>query len=268
MITACTVTLDCVKEYYEIYKKSIVQRTKLISEVFVAKVDSPPSYSKTWEENGIKFCEFGTMGTHRTLQGLEHGLGLHDCIDRATNEYLMFHDPDVFFYMPTDEFYYNLLNKYKLNYIGVSHCSAARFAYTFFPYLSCALVKKKDLPPPDWLKGKIIAWEIKIPFDGKYLIRMEDIPEYVDQFPNPAGDFDTGAYLWLWAHQNNWKWVSFQTVDIHTYTTRYNRGNVKLQEKFGKEKLIYHATSSTTGDVVLLKDFKQAWQTSLEEQCD
>lgn len=257
MITVCTVILDPVMEYYEIYKKSVAQKTKLVSEVFIAKVDSPP-YEKRWDENGIRFCEFGIMGTDRCSQGVEHGVGLRKCIERASNEYVMFHDPDVFFYKPVDELYLDLVRKYDLNYIGVSHCTATKFAYTFFPYLSCALVKKSDLPPPDWLKGKIRVYGR--PLDGEYLIRMDDIPEYTQQFPNPTGDFDTGSYLWLWSHQNNWKWLSFQTLDVHNYTARYNRGNIKINEKFNNDKLIYHATSSTAGNPITLDEFIKAWE--------
>ena len=271
MITLCTVILDSVLDYYEIYKKSVATRTKLVSEVFIAKVDSSP-YEKTWHQNGITFHEFGMMCAERSSQGIEHGLGLHACIDRAknvTNDYIMFHDPDVFFYEPVDKFFYDVMTKHDLNYIGVSHCAAAKFAYTFFPYLSCALVNKKDLPSADWLKGHIRAGgkdsAYGISLDGKYLIRMDNIPECVN-FPNPNGDFDTGSMLWLWAHQNSWKWLSFQTVDVHTYTTKFYRGSVKIKENFPMRRLLYHATSSTAGNPVTLKEFEEAWGKSSTDQ--
>jgi len=257
MITICTVTLGCVQSYYEIYQQSIISRTKLVNEVLIAKPDDSIEVKKEWTVNKIKFHQFGTQKGNRLGQGVEHALGLHECIDKASNNILLFCDPDVFFYHPVDEFYYKLMQKYGLNIIGVSHCAALRFSYTFFPYLSSLMVKKDDLPDNKWLKNKIID-ESGIQRDGKYLIRMK-IPELIDCFPNPNGDFDTGSYLWLWAHQNNWKWVSFQTTDVHTYCSMYNRGNVKVKEKFDKEKFLYHATSSTVNNCETQRLFEEAW---------
>lgn len=260
MISVCTVTLDLAMPYFDIYLESLKTRTKLVSEVLIAKVDEPPAFRKDWTENGIKFKMFGCMD-HRKDQGLEHGLGLHDCIDRATNDTLLFHDPDVFFYRPVDEFFYNLKQKYQLNVIGVSHCTATKFSYTFFPYLSCLMVNKSDLPDKTFMEGQIRG-ENLAEYPGKYLIRM--IPVMKERFPNPEGDFDTGSYLWLWGHQQNWKWLAFQTIDIHTYTPQYNRGNVKVTEKLGKEKLLYHVTSGTAQHIQpdIVKSFEQAWEES------
>lgn len=261
MITVCTVTLDDCANYYEIYKESLATKTKLVDEVLIAKTDSPPSHNIKWEKNGIKFHEFGVMQEGRTQQGVEHGLGLHSCLDKATNDYILFCDPDVFLYSAVDEFYYNLYQKYNLNLLGVSHCAAAKFAYTFWPYLSNMFFKKSDLPSSNWLKGKIDDGSgNKNALDGKYLIRMMLIEEYVSLFPNPQGDFDTGSMLWLWGYQQNWRWLSFQTLDIHNYTTKYYRGNIKITEKLPNTKLIYHATSGTAGQEENFTKFKQAWE--------
>ena len=258
MITICTVTLDDCNNYYEIYKESLVSKVKLVNEVLIAKIDSPPSHELKWEKNGIKFHEFGIMKSGRIGQGVEHGLGLHECLDKATNDYIMFCDPDVFLYSAVDEFYYNIYHKYNLNVVGVSHCAATKFAYTFWPYLSNMFFKKSDLPPSDWLKDKIDdGFGNKM--NGKYLIRMTPIKEYVHLFPNSEGDFDTGSWLWLWGHQKNWKWLSFQTTDIHNYTSKYHRGNVKFNEKIPNTKLIYHATSGTAGQEENFIKFKKAY---------
>lgn len=259
MISVCTVTLDLAMPYFDIYLESLKTRTKLVSEVVIAKVDEPPSFKKEWSDNGIKFRMFGCMD-YRKDQGLEHGLGMHACIDRATNDTLLFHDPDVFFYKPVDEFFYNLKQKYQLNVIGVSHCTATKFAYTFFPYLSCLMVNKSDLPDESFMKG-MIQGENQEEYPGKYLIRMNPVMKNV--FPNPEGDFDTGSYLWLWGHQQKWRWLAFQTLDVHTYTPAYNRGNVKV-EKMGKEKLLYHVTSGTAQHIQpdIVKSFQQAWEDS------
>lgn len=264
MITVCTVILDGIDNFYEIYKESITTRTSLVDEVLIAKVDDPIGVEKKWTVGNIQFNQFGIMQETRTQQGVEHALGLHTCIDRAKNDILLFCDPDVFFYRAVDEFYYNLMNKYNLNIIGVSHSAALRFAYTFYPYLSSLMVRKKDLPDENWLKGQIIE-ESGVKRDGKYLIRMK-IPGLTDCFPDPSGDFDTGSYLWLWGHQQNWRWVSFQTRDAHTYVPMYNRNNVKITERLDKKKLLYHATSSTVGQTETWELFKQAWLESKETE--
>lgn len=258
MITICTVTLDDCRHYYEIYKESLATTTKLVNEVLIAKTDSPPSHELKWEKNGIKFHEFGVM-EKRTSQGVEHGLGLHYCLEKAKNDYIMLCDPDVFLYSAVDEFYYTIYNKYNLNLIGVSHCAATKFAYTFWPYLSNMFFKKNDLPPTNWLKDKIDDGTGN-KMDGKYLIRITPTKEYAQLFPNPEGDFDTGSLLWLWGYQNNWKWLSFQTTDIHNYTSKYYRGNVKISENIPNTKLIYHATSGTAGQEENFLKFKKAWE--------
>jgi hypothetical protein len=266
MISVCTVTLDSISKYYEIFQQSITQRTKIVNEVLIAKVDDTVDKEKTWEDNGIKFHQFGIQTKQRLMQGVEHALGLHECINRANNNYLLFHDPDVFFYRPVDEYYFSMMQKYNLNIIGVSHCAALKFSYTFFPYLSSLMVKKNELPNEDWLKGQIIDQD-GVVRDGKYLIRMK-IPDLVSDFPNPNGDFDTGSYLYLWAYKNKWRWLSFQTTDVHTYAPLYNRGNVKITEKPDKRKFLYHATSSTVGNEKTWELFKEAWENSNKENYD
>jgi hypothetical protein len=163
----------------------------------------------------------------------------------------MFCDPDIFFYRPVDELYLNLMKKYKLNIIGISHSSAAKFVYTYFPNVMNLMVKKSDLPDENFMKDRV---------NGKWLTRAE-LFDLAGNFPNPKGEFDTGCFLCYWAILNNWKWLSFQTQDIHTYCPIQNRGNVK-PEKLDKEKMLYHATSSTcpTGWNERFQAFKEAWE--------
>lgn len=270
MITVCTVTLDDCANYYEIYKESLATKTKLVDEVLIAKTDAHSDHDIKWEKNGIKFHEFGVQPREgdgyflqqgRLQQGLEHAIGLHNCLEKAKNNYIMFCDPDIFLYSAVDEFYYNIYNKYNLNLVGVSHCAATKFAYTFWPYLSNMFFKKSDLPPSTWLDNQIRDdyGNNKI-LNGKYLARMHVIQDYTSLFPNPQGDFDTGSMLWLWGYQQNWRWLSFQTLDIHNYTTKYYRGNIKITEKLPNTKLIYHATSGTAGQEENFIKFKQAWE--------
>jgi len=260
MISVCTVTLNGIENYFEIFQQSVL-KTKMVNEVLIAKPDDLVGTEKFWEINEIQFRQFGTQIVKRLQQGVEHGLGLHACLDRAKNDYLFFCDPDVFFYRHSiDEFYYNIFQKNKLNIIGISPSRPMVFPYTFFPGLQATLVRKSDLPGSDWLKGKIIDDE-GVHRDGKWFIRMKKIPEFMHEFPNPSGDFDTCAYLYLWAKQNNWRWLSFQTKDVHTYEPRYNRSNIKIMDKImDKEKMLYHAGSSTVGDEENWRLFQEAWK--------
>lgn len=260
MITICSVTLNEIDNYLPIFQESILTKTKLVSEVLIAKADAPPTFEETWQKNGIVFRKFGTQGLNfRLKQSEEHAIGLHTAIKKSANDVLMFCDPDIFFYKPVDEIYWNLMEKYKLNVIGISHSSAARFSFTYFPNVMNLMVRKADLPGEDFLKGQIYS-ELGPKLDGSWLIRMK-LKDTMDKFPNPEGEYDTGAYLYYWSVLNNWKWVSFQTTDIHTYSLMYNRGNVKLGEKFNRDKILYHITSSTcpTGRQERFQTWQEEW---------
>lgn len=262
MISVCMVTLGGIESYTEIACKSICKNTSLISEVLIAKADSPPSFNEEWKVGSIEFKKFGTFTGQRQQQGIEHGLGLHACIDKSKNQYLMFHDPDVFFYKPVDKIFMDLTEKYNLDIIGVSHCVSVKMAYSYFPYLSCCLLKKDKLPGQTWLENTIKN-EANELLPGKFLIRPGLDASIKSLFPNPTGDFDTGSLLWLWSHEQKWRWVAFQTADIHTYSGAFNRGSVKITEKFDlKQPLLYHATSSTATNEVTWQQFKQAWEES------
>lgn len=241
MISICSVLLTSIKHYEEIFIESIVEKTKLVSEVIFAKNDSDESYYEEWEIRGIKFKKFGAknhlLERHGNSCGNQHGLGLNFAISKTSNEYIYLCDPDIFFYSSADEFFYNLMKKYNLNIIGCSHHAATELSGTFFPWHGNLLVKKKDLPDDKWLANEN-------PAKGKFLIAGLGIL-HKNLYPNPNGNFDTASGLWLYSHQQNWRWISFQTNCVHVYTKLFFRGNVKINEKFGRDKLIYHAVSGS-----------------------
>jgi len=233
------------QEHFPRYLKEMVRhrllgRTELFADVGGRSV--PKENEKHYDRNTGVFTEVSpTNGHFRSGQSVEHALALHECIKRASNEHVLLHDPDVFYYVPADDFFYRLMTKYDLNAIGVSHSGSTGRAFTYFPYLSNILLKKSELPNDDWLNGRIID-DKRLLRKGKFLIRTR-IPEFESIFPNPNGDFDTGSFLWLWSYQNNWKWLAFQTADARLYTTKYYRGSVKVKEKFGNQKLLYQRLS-------------------------
>lgn len=263
MISMCTVLIDALDPFLEILLEWLPERSKLISEVCFCKVDADESYYEEWTVNNIKFKKFGykfppiPRPQYVFSPCHQHALGLHECVDRTTQPYIYMCDPDVFFYTAVDEFYFNLMEKYELDIIGASHHSATEIAQRYFPWHGSYLVRKDKMPDSEFLKGKI-------DFEGKYFLG-DPIPETVDAFPNPKGTFDTGAYLWYWAHLNDWKWLAFQTLDVYNYTSVYHRGNVKIKEKIEKRKLLYHAVSGSIKPGETIEPFKKAYEESKED---
>lgn len=259
MISICSVVLNSIKHYEEIFLESILRKTKIVSEVILAQNDREHGYEE-WHERGITFKRFGAkdavMKNFGKTYGHEHGLGLNFAIARATNETVYLVDPDVFFYSAADEFFYDLMQKYQLNAIGCSHHAATELSHTFFPWHGNIMLKKAELPNNEWLKEELMGMTADN-YIGPRIIRPN--PEMLkgkfmfpslgygfrSEYPKPEGNFDTGSGLWLYAHQRNWKWLSFQTNCVHVYTKMYCRGNFKLTEKFGRDKLIHHAVSGS-----------------------
>lgn len=240
MISICSVILDLTKQYEEIFYESIIETTTLVSEVILIKNDAPSNFYEEWTKRGIKFKKYGNSEqAARFTCGDQHGLGLNIAIEKSINEIVYLCDPDLFFMSAADEFFYNLKQTYSLNAVGCSHHSATELAGTFFPWHGNVMIDKNNLPMDiDFLKE-----DLKIP--GRYLMSEAGV-SHKKIYPNPNGNFDTASGLWLWAHKNNWKWLSFQSTDAHCYTTKFYRGNGNVKiNKLQIQKLIYHAVSGS-----------------------
>jgi len=284
MVSLITVFIKSLDYCAPIFFDSILKRTKLISEVIIADVESTTSYEEKWEDRGIKFLKFGCPTTDCTgvNQGYQHALGLHECIDRASQEYILFADPDTFFYIPVDETYVNLMTKHDLNIIGCSHHTAVSLGQTFFPYIASCMVKKSTLPDENFLKGHLFERAIykmtdfektpnpdSISRDGKYLI-PGPLPAFYKEFPTQDPEnclYDTGCNLLLWNKERNGKWLSFQTDDCHIYTTKYYRTNFSLKERLPFTKLIYHIVGGSR-DSKYLEQFEKAYSEAEEDDDD
>jgi hypothetical protein len=259
--------------------ESVVKRTELVSEVLIAKPDSPEGEVEKWETNGIKFEKFGTFYKKRLIydkgiqmQGAEHAINIHLCIDKAKNDDVFVMDGDTFLYSNVDKIFTELKEKHNLQYIGVSHNSALTWAFTYFPCVFGCLFNKKDMPNKNFMKGEIkYTGEVECSnpekqnggesFDGKYLVPGIHI-SYTKEYPNPNGQYDTSSRLWVWSKQQNWKWLSFQTLDCHTYTTKYYRSNFKLKENMPLQKLLYHSVGGSHNKPDQFAEYSRAWQAS------
>lgn len=255
MISLCTVELDGMEPFLNLFLKSIIKNTKLISEVLIAKIDAVEPYKKEETKSNLKIIRLG-YPLKRTQQGVEHALGLHACIDQAKNEYILLSDPDIVYYNPVDQLYFDLMHKHDLNIIGASHHSATIMAYSFFPWIGNCLIKKSTLPKEDFLKGYLKDGEKLL--DGKFLIPNK-IEKFANEFPNPKGHFDTGSNLTLWNKSVNGNWLAFQTADCHNYTTNFCRGNIKLNYRLDKMKLFYHLVGVTNNRPEFMEQFIKAF---------
>lgn len=252
MITLCSVVPLDYEEYAKTMLKSVVASTKNVTHVLLARTttDGNTDVIEEWEERSIKFKKF-----YAPINISEHGhaLGLHACIDRVETEFIMFCDPDVFLCDGVDELYLNLMEKYNLHHVGCSHHSAVANASSYFPYVMNSVLRKKDLPDENFLKGHlkfrngcIMVEQLNADdnfelADGKYLL-ASPVPGHWHKLPNikPNVFFDATVNLCLYGIENNWRWLSFQTPDAHNYTTKYFRGNFKITDKLPLQKIIYH----------------------------
>jgi hypothetical protein len=147
------------------------------------------------------------------------------------------------------------------------------------------MAKRSTLPDKEWLKG-----ELK--FRGAFLHRAQLLPEnrpdstetdpdpgkpangeflipgvlpnYNHLFPNKDdyAIFDVGSNMWLWNEEVKGRWLSFQTLDCHIYTTHYYRNNFGLKEKLPKQNIIYHLGSGSRNEEVDWLKFKEEYDRS------
>jgi glycosyltransferase involved in cell wall biosynthesis len=281
MISVLTVELKSCKNHLELLLNSIINHSKFVSEVIIAVSDATEDFKEEWKVNNIQFKRFSNPIKNMWYG---HALGLHAALDHAQGEYIMFSDPDTFWYTPLDEFYLKLINNHDLNYIGVSHHNGINQCFGFFPYVINSMVKKSSLPNKNWLQGKLKFRGVKLrraellenelfvapseadaPLaDGKFLI-PNPIPDLCDTYPNKDSNalFDVGCNMWLWNEEKKGRWLSFQTIDCHIYATKYFKNNFGLKEKLPKKNLIYHLGSGSRGSEEDLTVFKKAYKDSV-----
>jgi len=269
MISVLTVEVSGCQPHLEIFKESIANKSKLVSEVIIAVVDATVPIDETWEVGKIKYKRF----SHPVdAMWYGHGLGLNAALKHASKEYVIFSDPDVFWYTAVDEFYLDMMQTHGLNCVGVSHHNGVNQCYKYFPCVMNCMVKKSTLPDRNWLLGNLkfrnsalhrtqLLENDDYPMaDGEFLI-PNPIPGLCDTYPNkdPHAIFDVGCNLWLWNEEIKGKWIAFQTADCHIYTTSFYRNNFGFKNRFKKERLIYHLSSSARNNIEELNCFKKAY---------
>lgn len=274
MISVCTVILSRMEEYIEVLSDTLCRHTKHVREVIFSKVDSlEVKPDRCWEQNGISFkisdCPVSTVEDWQTrgfiLMVAGHALGLHHGIERSKEDYIWFTDPDVFLFTSVDEMYLQLMQKHNLGIVGISHFTPEQQSYLDFPCVTNCMVKRGNLPPNNWIDCSLQSG-MRVVENCKTIMRMSDkylVPGPIcpELFPNPDGLFDVGCNLWRWAHEQNWRWLSFY-MDCGTlpntndgygfkdlvypmnYNTSIYRTNFNLMENLGNQDILYHRTMS------------------------
>lgn len=272
MISVCTVILGRMEEYVQVLSHSLAKWSQHVKEVIFIKIDSlHVGPKRQWRDNGIDFkildrpLDHSQWSHDSMLMVAGHALGLHHGIDEAQEKYVWLTDPDVFFFTSVDDLYLRLMREHNLGIIGISHFAPQQQSYLDFPCVTNCMIRRDALPPNDW-QSEALSLQSGMrlvencrrlaSMPGKYLIPGPIEPE---AFPNPNGMFDVGCNLWLWAKQNNWRWLSFyldagqfphnnteygfkELVYPMNYDVGHYRCNFGLQVKLEHEDLLYHRT--------------------------
>lgn len=251
MLSVVTVTLKRMKPFLDIFIESLLHRCKLVKEVIVVHVEEKPSFC---EETGI-IKHIGGDQPYWAVDGptaycAQHAHGLHVGFQKTTQEYVMISDPDIFFYMAVDEYYLSLIEQHNIHIVGISRPTATAHSIQFFPSIMNFMMKKRDFP------SALFATQVS-PLSKMLNARVPEIPSYFHpinrellteevkgKFALPEGHYETGCRMFLWAKENNLRWLSFQTLDCNTYQTCFYRNNFGLKEKLPRQRLLYHESLS------------------------
>jgi hypothetical protein len=246
MITLITVTMPVVERYLNFFVES-AKKLSLISEFIICRADMPPDFEKingNIKEVGSKY--------HKERSGLDmshdHALALHSVLDiPPKNDLILISDPDIFFYTDVSSFYYELMQKYDLNIIGVARNNPQMYVQGYFPAIFNMLVRRSELPK-EFIKVEI--------GDKEYVDKFFAFDlKWREQPLEKPGHYDTGCLLEMWGRKNNWKWLSFLTGDVHNYSTQFMTAQPKIKDRLERKKLLYHQSMSWPDDA--FKEYKE-----------
>jgi hypothetical protein len=229
MISICTVVDKVQKPFFKIFAKSIISKSKFVSNVYVARVNE---IGKEYIEiiNNIKFHYFNftlpfEVPCSKFVMSYNHAVGLHKCIDRVKTDYVMLSDCDIFFFKDFDEYYLNAFETNNLNIIGIQMYKIAaqkNFVYSFdsFPGIHNCMMKTNSLPSPQMFKDKLFFTDsltnnsslkdINYKIYQNYYLIMGCIEDYIDLYDHKNGHFDTGCNLLIWNELNKGKYLTFR----------------------------------------------------------
>ena len=223
-----------------------------ISEIIIVYTSEPQPRPRT---------HVGHIPIHRVvakppLGATGHANGLHAAIEKSTSEYIMFCDPDAFFFSDVPKFFVEALNKLDLFIVGINHHMPLHQAYEEFPCVINMLMRRDKLPPKGWLSNSIF-WRYpgllvddlsqpSVPMPDLWLMFGPPVNRW-QEFPKTNGLYDVGCNLWLWNKENNGRWLSFGASVINNHARLYVANNYHTNFSFTSpwsQRLLYHKTAN------------------------
>jgi hypothetical protein len=245
MISLCIGTNLNQLEWLKILLKSVKANATLINDIQVTlnDFDGHDKYGMVEiRGNNVKIKK-----DEQNSMMIRHWTSLSYSIENAKNDLVLMSDVDIFLKYKADEVFYNLMQKYNLDIIGVSHYMGYAQACKILPNVIFTLVRRSVLAEqPAYLDAPILRHFLKTDLDKVKFKNLSPfcIESEKSRYPNPDGHFETGSSLALYIKDKKLNWLSFQTPDVHNYSTQYWRSNLKIKDKVEKVQLIYHQTGS------------------------
>lgn len=264
MISLCVAITDNNTSALQLLLASLQGKMSLISEILVADFNHLGlARDATSEIDGVPVIQF--KYDYPVTNCYAHAIGLHQCIRRAKNDCLITADHDVIILNKNwDKIFFDIFTDHNISMLGLQHYKVVEDqAFKSFPTVITAMLRKSSLPGPDFLDGLLkyrysIHPEENDPLDD-YPVQHENlfmiqtpIPSKRSLFPNPEGHFDTGCNFWIWATEQNWRWMAFKKKNggPSIYTTN-NVNNFGLKDSFGSQELLFHCGMHDHRQVVL-----------------
>lgn len=254
MISVCVAIYDNDIACLQYLLGSLEHNSSLISEILIADFNwHGKSQDRSFALGSVPVHQFKYDYDFPTTDCFSHAIGLHQCINQSKNDYLLFLDHDVIILCKDfDRFFFDIFNNYDLMMLGIEHYVEDQ-AFLRFPTITTALVRKSQLPNPDFLAGQLkyrqsiqgyhnrSADDYPIESNNFFLLQTP-IPSKMSLFPNPTGIYDVGCNLWVWLFEQKGRWLSFENSfgkGPAIYTSR-NVNNFGLNDDFGSKNLLFH----------------------------
>jgi hypothetical protein len=276
MITACVVILPGMEETLDCMLQSLRIKSKKITKVLVAvRTQDVVSKHQKCGHIDVEYFSFWfdrgpTPGgnIHKRGTGYSHAVGLHECLNKVTSEFVMLTEPDIVFYKDGfDELYLQAIEEHNLAIVGVTRAADPRGHEFFlqqaiggFPTAINCLMRTNSLPGEGYLKGLLKMRphaaavnhneESYERLDGKWLLQSL-IPNFQHRFPKPDGLYPVGCNLYLWYmgkrwlsfHQEPWSYSHNHPPLCNSITQNLNNFNL-ASDFYGEEPLLYHSGNS------------------------
>lgn len=258
--------------YLRVLAHSICLQAKEVKEVIIIQIgDNEQRLVATWETSGVSFQYWeqplfdapNNLYKPFAMMVAGHALGLHHGLNKASQPFVWFCDPDVFLLSNVDQVFLQLMEDHAVDLIGVSHFNTSSQSYLDFPCVISLMARRSFLPDREWLAGDLYIQsgmtlkenpERLLPIDGAYL--LPGPPPSWNEYPNPQGIFDIGCNLWYWNKLRRGRWLAFdlehrqthgnfglpQLVYPMNYTSDRFHSNFDLEADLGQKELIYHRT--------------------------